>query len=310
MQTTIDWLTTSVTIGASALLGVWIAGCAVPMGEEDLDPAGTLADEGEWWDEGPPDGDADADAGEDPDLATESAALTGAPRFQLPFPCNQVWAGQTRTNHSPLRSIDFNRANDIGDPVVASAGGRVTVVGNTGSRSYGRWVEIDHGNGYRTRYAHLYSQAVRVGQRVSGGQRIGRVGSTGGSSGPHLHFELRRYGTAISPEFNGRRATFYGTRNYTSRNGCGGGGGGDTATGRISTSGARLNVRSGPGTGHRIVGSVANGARVTIRCQTRGQRVSGTYGTTRIWDRIGAGRYVSDAYVYTGSDGRVARACP
>ncbi|MEQ9078363.1 MAG: peptidoglycan DD-metalloendopeptidase family protein [Sandaracinaceae bacterium] len=300
------------TLTASLALTLAYAGCAVPVGEHDPDPATSLADE-DWWDEGPPADEPSADAPEgEEDTETASFELGGAPRFQLPFPCGQTWAGQTRTNHSPLRSIDFNRSNDIGDPVVAAAAGRVTRSENLGNRSYGRWIEIDHGNGYRTRYAHLRSQAVSVGARVSQGQRIGTVGDTGGSSGPHLHYELRRNGIAISPVFDGRTAHFFGTRNYRSQNRCGGGGGGGGGTtghpGRVNTAGAPLTVRSGPGTGYRAVGSVRDGARVRIRCQKIGQRIRGTYGTTRIWDFIGSG-YVSDAYVYTGSDGRVAPDC-
>ncbi|WP_176560182.1 CHAP domain-containing protein [Brevibacillus dissolubilis] len=79
--------------------------------------------------------------------------------------------------------------------------------------------------------------------------------------------------------------------------------------GTVNTSGISLNVRSGPGTSYSIVGSVADGASVTIKCQKRGESVTGTYGTTTLWDNIGSG-YVSDAYVYTGSDGQVAPTCP
>ena len=57
------------------------------------------------------------------------------------------------------------------------------------------------------------------------------------------------------------------------------------------------------------VRSVADGSQVTIVCQTRGQRVNGRYGSTRIWDKLAGGGFVSDAYIYTGSDGRVARDC-
>ena len=285
-----------------------LSGCAV-AGDEDLDPASTLSGE-EWWDEGPPPGEEAME--EEGDIASTSAELTGAPRFQLPFPCGQVWAGNTRTGHSPQLAIDFNRANDIGDRVVAAAAGTVTRVGNEGSVSYGRWIELDHGGGYRTRYAHLSTQSVRVGQRVSQGQAIGTVGDTGGSSGPHLHFELRRSGVAIRPVFDGRTALFYGTRNYTSQNACGeSGGGGSTSggvVGRVNTSGAALTVRSGAGTSHGAVGSVADGASVRITCQVRGQSVSGTYGTSSLWDFIGSG-YVADAYVSTGSDGQVAPTC-
>jgi hypothetical protein len=239
------------------------------------------------------------------DTSSVSSALSVGV-FQLPFPCGQVWAGQTRTNHSPQNSIDFNRTNDVNDPVVAAASGTVSRVGNTGSTSYGRWIEISHGDGYTTRYAHLNSQAVSRSQRVGRGQRIGTVGSTGGSSGPHLHFELRRYGTAIRPVFNGSRAYFWGTRNYKSYNSCTTSSSGSNGT--VRTSGAALTVRSGPGTGYRAVGSLSNGTRVNIRCHKSGTRVTGTYGTSTLWDYIGTG-YVSDAYVYTGTDGRVAPWC-
>ncbi|MEU4148500.1 SH3 domain-containing protein [Streptomyces parvulus] len=73
--------------------------------------------------------------------------------------------------------------------------------------------------------------------------------------------------------------------------------------------GYRVNVRSGPGTGYAVVRVLSEGASVSIGCQTPGTRVSGPYGTTNIWDAIGAGQYVSDAYVRTGSDGYVAPRC-
>ncbi|UQA93899.1 peptidase [Streptomyces halobius] len=73
--------------------------------------------------------------------------------------------------------------------------------------------------------------------------------------------------------------------------------------------GYQVNVRQGPGTDTPIVRQLAEGAHVQIRCQRRGQRVSGPYGTSDIWDNIAPGQYVSDAYVWTGSDGRVAPPC-
>lgn len=230
-----------------------------------------------------------------------------APLFQLPFPCGQQWSGQTRTNHNPQRSIDFNRPNDLGDPVVASAAGTVTTVRNLGNTSYGRYVVISHGDGWTTYYAHLDSWSVSVGQRVSMGQRIGTVGSTGGSSGPHLHFEQRRNGTAQSIRFNGAGVLYWGTRTYSSNNACGGG---SAVYGTLNTSqGGPLTVRSGPSTSASAVGTVASGTRVRIYCQTTGSTVTGRYGTSSIWNRIGDGRFVSDAYTYTGSDGRVAPPC-
>ena len=83
----------------------------------------------------------------------------------------------------------------------------------------------------------------------------------------------------------------------------------DAATGTVKTTAASLTVRSGPGTGYAKVGTVTKGTKVNIICQTTGTTVKGTYGTSNIWDKIGTGRFVSDAYVYTGSDGRVAPKC-
>lgn len=73
--------------------------------------------------------------------------------------------------------------------------------------------------------------------------------------------------------------------------------------------GYRLNVRSGPGTGYAVVRVLPEGSQVVIHCQTPGTRVSGPYGTSSVWDRIGTGQYVSDTYIRTGSDGYVAPRC-
>ncbi|MFC6064624.1 SH3 domain-containing protein [Streptomyces ochraceiscleroticus] len=73
--------------------------------------------------------------------------------------------------------------------------------------------------------------------------------------------------------------------------------------------GYRLNVRSGPSTSAAVVRTLQAGSSVPIRCQRHGERVSGPYGSSDIWDCIGSGEYVSDAYVQTGSDGFVAQRC-
>ena len=229
-----------------------------------------------------------------------AAPAAAAPTFKLPFPCGQVWSGQTRTDHSPPNAIDFNRTDDLGDRVVASAGGTVVTVRNLGDTSYGRYVVIDHGSGYTTYYAHLLDWTVSVGQSVSRGTTIGHVGSSGNSTGPHLHYEQRSGGTPIKVAFNGTLAYYWGTRSYTSDNACS-----STGSGTVNTAGADLTVRSGPGTSYSAVGSVADGTRVTIYCQTAGSTVTGTYGTSSIWDQIGSGRYIADAYVYTGYDGYI-----
>ncbi|MGC3981941.1 MAG: M23 family metallopeptidase [Steroidobacteraceae bacterium] len=89
--------------------------------------------------------------------------------------------------------IDF--AAPAGAQARAVAPGVVTWAGNRSG--YGQLVEINHGNGYVTRYAHNSSLLVKVGDKVSKGQGVSRVGSTGRSTGPHLHFEVLRNGQAI-----------------------------------------------------------------------------------------------------------------
>ncbi|WBB69968.1 N-acetylmuramoyl-L-alanine amidase [Micromonospora sp. WMMD812] len=76
-------------------------------------------------------------------------------------------------------------------------------------------------------------------------------------------------------------------------------------SGTVNTESANLNVRSGPGTGHPVVGTVADGATVSIYCQAAGTTVTGPYGTSNVWNRIGTSRWVADAYVSTGHDGYI-----
>jgi murein DD-endopeptidase MepM/ murein hydrolase activator NlpD len=92
--------------------------------------------------------------------------------------------------------LDFRAA--AGDPVRATANGKVASSGWAGG--YGRMVEIDHGNGLSTRYGHLSEINVKVGDPVKIGQVIGAVGSTGRSTGPHLHYETRIDGEAVDPQ--------------------------------------------------------------------------------------------------------------
>ena len=123
---------------------------------------------------------------------------------EMPFTCAEEWTGTTRANHRPSSdSIDFNRDQDLGKLVVASAGGVVSRVEDAGTRSYGKWVEIAHPEGYSTLYAHLTAQWVVPGQFVDQGAPIGRVGDTGGVTGAHLHYEQKLEGEAMAPVFHG-----------------------------------------------------------------------------------------------------------
>ena len=85
-----------------------------------------------------------------------------------------------------------------GSDIKATAAGRVTHAGWMGG--YGEMVEIDHGNGLSTRYGHMSEVLVDEGDAVKAGETIGRVGTTGRSTGPHLHYEVRVDGEPVDPE--------------------------------------------------------------------------------------------------------------
>jgi murein DD-endopeptidase MepM/ murein hydrolase activator NlpD len=92
--------------------------------------------------------------------------------------------------------LDFR--GEVGDPIHATAAG--TVAAASWSGGYGKMVEIDHGNGLSTRYGHLSQIDVDIGDKIRVGQIVGRMGSTGRSTGPHLHYETRIDGEAVDPQ--------------------------------------------------------------------------------------------------------------
>ena len=100
------------------------------------------------------------------------------------------------TGEAALHSgLDFR--GPMGAPIHAAANGTVTFAGS--KSGYGNCVEISHGNGMVTRYAHMSAFRARVGQSVAAGDVIGAIGSTGRSTGPHLHFEVRINDRAVNP---------------------------------------------------------------------------------------------------------------
>ncbi len=127
---------------------------------------------------------------------TAVAPVTGTGRFMWPV----AGGGRITSRYGP-RGRGFHYGIDIGSAagtaVLAADAGVVTYSGWAGS--YGIMVSIDHGNGYVTRYAHNLATLVSVGQKVQKGQQIARVGSTGNSTGPHLHFEVLRNGSHLNP---------------------------------------------------------------------------------------------------------------
>jgi murein DD-endopeptidase MepM/ murein hydrolase activator NlpD len=110
---------------------------------------------------------------------------------QDPFTGHEAWH----------KGVDF--AGQAGAEVVAVAAGIVTR--SESSHGYGNLVEINHGNGYVTRYGHSQALLVKTGDIVTRGQPVATIGSTGRSTGPHVHFEVLRNGQHVNPlSFTGR----------------------------------------------------------------------------------------------------------
>ncbi|MDR1857387.1 MAG: M23 family metallopeptidase [Desulfovibrio sp.] len=106
-----------------------------------------------------------------------------------------------RSSPFSRRAMDFHKgldiSNRIGTPVVSTAQGNVSFTGPDGA--YGNSVEINHGGGIVTKYAHLQRYVVKPGQWVKRGEVIGYIGMTGRTTGPHLHYEVRRNGVPVNP---------------------------------------------------------------------------------------------------------------
>ena len=118
-----------------------------------------------------------------------------------PLAGGRLTSGFGMRYHPTLGGNRFHGGIDIaapaGTPVTATSAGRVSIAGWSGG--YGILVSIAHGGSVETRYAHLSAVAVRPGDSVSQGQVIGYIGSTGRSTGPHLHYETRLGGRAANP---------------------------------------------------------------------------------------------------------------
>lgn len=130
----------------------------------------------------------------------ESQLLSRVPSF-WPAQGNLTDSFGGRRNPMGGSSYEFHSGLDIsapwGAPVYAAGSGRV--ISASAQNGYGLLIEIDHGNGVTTRYAHLSLIEVSVGQEVERGAFIGRIGSTGRSTGPHLHYEVRMNDSPVNP---------------------------------------------------------------------------------------------------------------
>lgn len=127
--------------------------------------------------------------------------IDGTGQFMWPVP--GYYGAITQGFHSGHKGLDISGGGIYGQPIVAADSGYVMFAGfgsaaNSHNR-YGYCVDIDHGNGYSSRYAHCSALTVSTGSYVEKGQIIGYVGNTGESYGAHLHFEIRYYGTPVNP---------------------------------------------------------------------------------------------------------------
>ena len=186
--------------------------------------------------------------------------------FDGEFPMTQRF-GEKITDLAGHTGIDY--ALYQGTPVLAAMAGKVSRAANIAT-GYGSHIVLDHDGGVQTVYAHLSRMSVSLGETVREGQLIGYSGNTGNSTGPHLHFEVRRCGKAVGPEefFHPQPVSEEGER-------------------RVSV--PLLYVRSGPGTEYPIVDSLRQGTNV-----------SGEVTAETVWLKIGTNRWI--AIRYQGED--------
>ena len=135
--------------------------------------------------------------------STPNGPTTASGNFRWPVPSSHlIYSRYGYRNGKLHKGIDIAGHNIRGKAIVAADGGKVIQTNKTdgsGYWSYGNYVLIDHGNGFVTMYAHCKDVYVRTGDRVSKGQTIATVGSTGRSTGNHLHFEIRYRGRYVNP---------------------------------------------------------------------------------------------------------------
>ena len=134
--------------------------------------------------------------------SSSSSITYSSDKFTWPTPsCSTITSPYGSRMHPIQKRVITHRGIDIGAGyganILAAAEGKVTNAGWNGS--YGKYIVIDHGNGYKTLYAHCSNLLVSAGQIVTRGQLIAKVGSTGNSTGPHLHFEVLVNGSQVNP---------------------------------------------------------------------------------------------------------------
>ncbi|MCC3655526.1 M23 family metallopeptidase [Streptomyces sp. S07_1.15] len=226
---------------------------------------------------------------------TTGAAKAAAPNFKAPYPCGQKW---TYSHHSAevRRALDFVRSDGgstAGTPVLASAAG--TATRHSQPSGAGNYIVIDHGGGWKTYYFHLSSYSVANGASVAQGRQIGVTGSTGNSSGAHIHYEQLYNGTGQNIRINGSGLAYPGSYNQyylTSDNGCGGAGS------PFTTWGTDVRVRADARLNASVVTVLSGPTSVRVLCQKQGDTVNAEGYTNNWWSKLrDQGGFISNIYI-------------
>jgi LasA protease len=237
--------------------------------------------------------------------------------MRLPYAVGQSWwytggpHGWSGSN-TPWSSIDLAG----GDGRVLAARGGLAYTMCSSQRG---WIRVVHDRGYATDYYHLFNNIVVNGASVGEGAYLGNIGTDvscgGAANGNHVHFALRQNSqyVPIAGHNLGKWVIMAGSSAYqgyalhgSTVVNVGGslynyGALGLTQGVIDANGGGSVNKRSGPGTGYAIVGSVADGATVSIACSANGTTHTGRWGTTSLWNRLTDGTWISDAFVWTGT---------
>ncbi|MGK5673408.1 peptidoglycan DD-metalloendopeptidase family protein [Micromonospora sp. URMC 106] len=320
--------------------GRWAFGTAVTVTshEEDIHPTGAIfiarAEAGGWRVGFDGEAEFSALAAESPLVGKqEREVLTRTPStmyaggdyrtgMALPFAVGQTWTLTSGPHgwggyEAPYSSIDLAG----GDQVVRAARAGTAYTMCTG------WIRVIHDRGYSTDYYHLWSSISVNGAAVGQGAYLGYTGTDvtcgGAAYGRHVHFGLRQnsayvpiagHGLGKWVFENGAAAYQGGARHGSTWRGAGGaiynyGALGFNQAVVDANGGGTLTRRSGPGAGYAALGSVADGATVTVSCSANGSSHTGRYGTTSLWNRLSDGSWVSDAYLWTGVNGPINGWC-
>lgn len=219
-----------------------------------------------------------------------------APRFSAPYPCGERWTYSHHSREVRL-ALDFVRADGVetnGSVQLASAPGVATRHFEAGGA--GNYIAIEHGDGWKTYYFHLSSFIAEHGAWVDRGDEIGLTGSTGASSGPHIHYEQLKNGAGQTIHIEGTSlAPYPGTyfnRDLVSENAC-------SRTGRrFPTWGSNRAVHRDPSTSSPVVATLAGPTRVVVDCQIRGEEVTTEGYTNPWWSHLpDHGGYITNIYI-------------